>query len=95
MVTRSLSALAQEAIDVQDAVNIRGVATGYNRMLTELNDRLKIMGQNSSSTDLAEHPIVRLWVCKMASMTFSRCAALNDQYEAALKQCLALAESGQ
>lgn len=60
---KTLKELAQESLDVQNASNLVGVAGGMVRVISELR---QILG----SWDEADtHPITKLWVDKLASLT--------------------------
>jgi hypothetical protein len=78
--------LAQDAIDVQNACNIRAVARGLVRALDDL-DALGARGTDALRSD----PITRAWVDKLASL-----AGVQDLgNEAAMRahaRCGAIAE---
>lgn len=60
---KTLKQLAQDALDVQSACNLSGVAHGYSRAMTDL-------GEHVSGTDAKNsHPIAVLWADKIASLT--------------------------
>jgi len=58
---RTIEQLAQEALDVQDACNLSGVAHGMARACVDLRD---ILGAERAD----EHPIMMLWADKIASL---------------------------
>ena len=60
---RSMKELAKEALQVQDACNLCGVAQGFARCMSDL---LK----HDLGTDAAnKHPIAMLWADKIAHLT--------------------------
>jgi hypothetical protein len=61
--TRTLAQLAQEALDVQDACNLSGVALGFGRAMADL--RQHVGGGDA----IRQHPITLLWIDKLADMT--------------------------
>lgn len=62
---KSLKQLAQDALDVQDACNLSGVVHGFSRFMTELNEALPNLGTDRRNN----HPLVRLWVDKLAHLS--------------------------
>jgi hypothetical protein len=62
---RTISQLAQEAIDVQNACNPLGISKGYATALQELADNLRQQGLPSDTKAICEHPINKLWVSKI------------------------------
>lgn len=60
---RTLADLAREAVSVQDACNLSGVAQGFAKVMLELCE-LVPEGTRARNT----HPITRLWVDKLASL---------------------------
>lgn len=79
-VTRPLGALAQEALDVQDACNLSGVALGFGRAMVELRHHV------GGGDPLRTHPITVLWMDKLADMT----GRGQAEYGAAYDACTAL-----
>lgn len=60
---RTLKELAKEALDVQDACNLSGVAHGFARAMTDL-------GEHTRGTDERnKHPVAVLWADKIAHLT--------------------------
>ena len=59
----SLQDLAREAIQVQDACNLSGVAHGFSKAMSDL----RSMGLDSSAC--AQHPITLVWIDKLASLS--------------------------
>lgn len=71
---RTLQALAQEALQVQDACNLLGVSKGFAKAVQEVWENMKAVevpaeNKYASMDDLRQHPIVLLWVDKIHSMT--------------------------
>ncbi len=61
--TRTLAQLAREALNVQDACNLCGVAHGFARAMADL-------GAYTRGTDERNtHPIAVLWADKIAHLT--------------------------
>lgn len=60
---RTLKELAQEALDIQTACNLCGLAQSFARMMKELGEHVK--GTDALNT----HAITRLWVDKMAHLS--------------------------
>lgn len=60
---KTLQKLADDALFVQDACNLRAVVRGMVRAMDDLRE---IMPENEQ---WALHPIIRLWADKIASMT--------------------------
>jgi hypothetical protein len=60
---RTLAALANEAIQVQDACNLSGVAHGFARAMSDL------MDHTNGTEERNHHPIAILWADKIASLT--------------------------
>jgi hypothetical protein len=58
---RSLKELALEALAVQDACNLSGVAHSFSRAMRELRDM--------DAEPWNGHPIMILWASKIASLT--------------------------
>lgn len=60
---KTLKELAEECLQVQDACNLVAVANGMGRSISRLRDLL-------GDWDVAyRHPITRLWVDKLASLS--------------------------
>jgi hypothetical protein len=60
---RTLAQLAQEALDVQDACNLSGVALGFGRAMADLRH---VIG---GGDELRRHPVTVLWLDKLNDMT--------------------------
>lgn len=67
--SRSIKELANEALAVQDASNLRGVVTSFSNLLTDMAKHV--------NGNLASHPIVRLYAHKIASL----CAVESSNLE--------------
>ena len=63
MTTRTLKELAQEALDVQDACNLSGLAQRFAKVMIELNVLVPDSTEARNS-----HPIVLLWLDKFNSL---------------------------
>jgi hypothetical protein len=64
---KTLSQLAQDALNVQDACNLSGVVHGFSRAMTDLRELLPKAGTDEINT----HPISVMWSNKIASLTRS------------------------
>ena len=76
---RTLVELAQEAMHVQDACNLSGVALGFGRAMVDLRHLL------TGTEQLNTHPIAVLWADKIASLTrtqFADIAFVLKAYDA-------------
>lgn len=79
----ALAALAKEAIDVQDACNLSGVAHGFARAMSKLCE----LGLDTNARN--QHPVAVMWSSKIASLTGSEDSlTFSRAYDA----CKALAE---
>ncbi len=81
--SRTLAQLAQEALDVQDACNLSGVAQGFGRAMVDLRRAL------NDGHAIRTHAITVLWLDKLADMTNR-----NADYGSAYAECLTLTERG-
>lgn len=66
---RTLTELAQEAMDVQNACNLSGVALGFGRAMIDLRHIVNGM--------INTHPIAVLWSDKIASLTGTQYADIG------------------
>jgi hypothetical protein len=73
---RTLQQLAQEAINVQDACNLCGVAHGFAKAMSELDE------YTNGTEERNRHPISKMWSDKIASLTGTQSATLADLNEA-------------
>lgn len=84
---RSIAELAREALAVQDACNLCGVAQSFARAMVDLGEHTE--GTNERNT----HPVAILWADKIAHLTgtqslggnavmkaFGVCRKLSDGY---------------
>jgi hypothetical protein len=69
---RTLQDLAKEALQVQDAVNLTGVAQSFARAMKRLMRLEPSMGTLSLNT----HPIAVLWADKIRSLTGNQSASV-------------------
>ena len=61
---RSFQQLAAEAVAVQNASNLMGVLHSFVRAMSDLRSLCEIVGD-----DYTQHPICRVWVDKVCSLT--------------------------
>lgn len=92
---RSLKALAQEAIDIQNACNIRGVSKSFAEVVDEVHELLAFEAMVGSGIPARYphtrfHPVVKLWASKIHDLT---CMGLSDMdaYHEAYEACKAMA----
>lgn len=78
----TLKQLAQEAIRVQDACNLSGVAHGFSRAITALRFALKTEGQPCDTEAVNKHPICIMWVDKLSHLTGAQFAGAGYFAEA-------------
>ena len=84
MVNHRIKALAQKALDVQDACNGVAVAISYGETLKELREALRDAELPCGTDDLRSHPVNRLWASKihdMANLGLSDYEKYNEAYE--------------
>jgi hypothetical protein len=84
-----ISTLAQEAIQVQDAVNMGGVARRFAEVVATLQSNGLVQGTD----DLNRHPIVRMWVSKMHDLAGMGLTD-PDQFSLAYSMCRQLMGDG-
>lgn len=60
----SLRQLAQQAIDIQDASNLSGLAKAWGEVQTQLREIMPSIG----TRELNKHPINKLWAYKLYSL---------------------------
>lgn len=78
---RTIGELAREAIAVQDACNLIAVARGFVRAIDGLRD-----AGHTSTAELREHAIVRLWADKIAHLAGVQYGAnLSQAYDDAIE----------
>ena len=75
---RTLQELAREALQVQDACNLSGVAQSFARAMTDLCKHVEDTSKRNC------HPVALLWADKIAHLTsiqsFSTANHLQDAY---------------
>jgi hypothetical protein len=64
---RTMKQLAKEALDVQDACNLSGVAIAFGEVMRELGAQPECTGTDWKN----RHPIAVMWSSKIASLTGS------------------------
>jgi len=74
--SRTLAQLAKEALIVQDAVNLSGVAQSFASVMIELADH------TNGTRERNEHPIAVLFIDKMADLANLRFTTSYDYSEA-------------
>lgn len=62
---KTLSELAQQVLDVQDACNLSGVVHSWSEAITNLRELMPTAGTDT----INRHPINRLWADKVADLT--------------------------
>jgi len=67
---RTIPVLAREALDVQNACNMRGVVRSFALAMTDLDEALSA---TPGSCSLRDHAITRAWVDKLASLAGTQC----------------------
>lgn len=60
----SLRQLAQQAIDIQDASNLSGLAKAWGEVQTQLREIMPSIG----TRELNKHPINKMWAYKLYSL---------------------------
>ena len=86
---RHLSVMAQEAIDIQNACNIRGISKSFAKIVDEVaewieQDRKNCIVSLTRYENVRSHPIVQLWASKihdMAGMGISYGPAFSAAYD--------------
>lgn len=75
--TAKMRALAQEALDVQNAVNIVAVAGAFHRALLEIaHSQQNKVGGNYTCW----HPVTRLWIDKLEHLAHMEQSSTNADY---------------
>lgn len=72
---KTLQQLASDAIAVQNASNLSGVAHSFAQAVSDLRQHV------NGSAELNQHAIVRLWIDKLQSLSHMPQAMLNSEYE--------------
>lgn len=65
---KTLSQLATEALQVQDACNLLGVSLSFATAVRDLRDSLLAAGLPSDTASVRRHPICKLWASKIESL---------------------------
>lgn len=81
----STQQLAAYALTILDTSNLVGVAQSYAANLIKLRTALMNERRPAGTDDVADHPISRLWVLKLAEL--SGCTFDWDQWNDAYTQC--------
>jgi hypothetical protein len=68
MSVKAITRLLIESVQVQDACNLSGVAHGLSRTISLLRAAVSESGGDDSTDSINSHPIVVLWVDKLASL---------------------------
>lgn len=63
---KTIRELAQEALDVQDACNLSGVAQYFSFAILDL--RVALQGSGAGTSEINHHPIVTVWLSKMLDL---------------------------
>ena len=83
--SKTLKQLAQEALDVQNACNLCGVAQAFARVMIDL-------GEHTNGTvERNKHPVAILWADKIAHLTGTQELG-NDKVTKAYDACYVLAK---
>jgi hypothetical protein len=75
---KTLKELASDALSVQNACNLSGVVISFAQVIRDLKDNLP----KSGSEEINQHPIIRLWVDKIASLAGLDQGVLSKEYQA-------------
>jgi hypothetical protein len=67
---KTITQLAQLALDVQDACNLSGVVHSFSQVMTDLREIARAEGWEGTDA-LNRHPIALLFSSKIASLTYS------------------------
>jgi hypothetical protein len=92
----ALRRLADDAIRVQDACNLSGVAQSFAEACITLRLIAQALGLPGDTEWCNRHPIVTLWVDKLCDLN-GHCgpaSALNDEYSQAVKIVQDIAHNG-
>lgn len=66
--TNTLEGLAAEALQIQDACNLSGLAIRFAVVVVELRECLRSETGGVNTDDVNQHPIVTMWLAKMADL---------------------------
>lgn len=78
---RTWKELAQEALRVQDASNLSGVANSFGDVVREVRVRLESEGKKGNA-HFHSHPVVLMWADKIASLTGIQGGSCSEVYQA-------------
>lgn len=84
----------QQALDVQDASNLSGVAHSFDKIIDEVWAEARELGKGTD--DVNTHPLVRLWgdkLAHLAGLQQSFGEAMYDAYAEAYRQTLHVTQS--
>ena len=82
---RTMKDLAQNALNVQDAVNLSGIIHSFSKDISRLRVLLNEELGNEFSTDkLNQHPVCQLYANKITSLTRD----YDNAFSAAYRWCL-------
>jgi hypothetical protein len=84
---RTIQQLAQEALDVQNACNLGGVSRSFAKAVEDLFEH------THGTAERNNHPIVRIWIDKMASLAGVQDLG-NTEVMAAYRAVVKLAKGG-
>ena len=77
---RTIKELAQEAHDIQDAVNLSGVVHAFSRAISDLREIARAEGWENTDK-LNNHPICVMFSDKIAQLTYSSsCTTFQHAY---------------
>lgn len=74
---KTLKELARDALNVQNACNLSGVVISFAQVIRDLKDNLP----NAGSDEINQHPIIKIWVDKLASLTGLEQGVLIKEYQ--------------
>lgn len=75
--------LATDAMSVQDACNLGGVAGGMHRAVTVLGRRLELEGLPCGTDAKNKHPISQMWASKIVSLAGMDYDSGGEKFQAA------------
>lgn len=85
-----LQKAAQDALMVQDACNLSGVARSFQEAVQAVNEEAHQLGEGTDWRN--NHPVIRLFVDKLASLCGMQGPLAYDNYGAAERECRQLAD---
>jgi hypothetical protein len=75
-----LKELAAEALSVQDACNLRGLGVRFGEVCGELGPAMQAAGLATDTEAVNRHPIMQVWVNKMAQLAGCHGAMIGDAF---------------